>query len=138
MPEIEPAVIIEEIKACVLAEISREHLTIEPEIVLKDVGSKIGLALTAVVLGERLAEQKVQVSLANSFYFPTSPWQFFKQRHPRLFWRWPVKEEPHRKEVKRTVHTVQFATFPASPIKLPEKDRGPIVGRYERTEVYGS
>jgi hypothetical protein len=98
--------------------------------------------------GEVLAETLVQETIPVTFYqqvwwsIPASPWQFFKQRHPRLFpkWylrRWPAGIEWQWKDIEetKTVRLKQFAMFPASPIKTPEKLRGPVVIRREEASV---
>jgi hypothetical protein len=100
--------------------------------------------LRGEVLAEKLMEETIPVHFAKLVYleFPTSPWQFFKQRHPRIvpYWfrrRWPVKTTWHEREVRETrkVRLKQFAMFPASPIRTPEKLRGPVVIRREEASV---
>ncbi len=102
-------------------------------------------ALRGVVLGERLAEKEVTVVTEGIavFVFPTSPWQFFKQRHATSWWmRWLVRRRPvrldhSRQKVQRAKRVVleQFATFPMSPLRTPEKYRGSEVVRYDRVTV---
>ncbi len=99
------------------------------------------VTLTTFVLAEKLAEKliTVQVDGTTPWYFPKSPWHFFRYRHPRFSSLvWTVTRRPIqyiRDDVpfigSREVKTEQFATFPASPIRTPEKFRGPIVVRYE-------
>ncbi len=113
-------------------------------------------SLSGYVLAEKLAEQRFPVRFEEEVYFesPSGWWQHLKsdwnewlirktKGHYKL-WRvcwhltgnvkttWTTKKVWAIKEVK----TQQFATFPASPIQTPEKIRGPIVVRYETTEVY--
>lgn len=105
------------------------------------------------VYAEHLAEQEVVVRTSGValFRFPSSAWQHVKEslyrwtirgRHvvPYRIRRWsPIEYETHERLVERSkrVRLDQFATFPAAPIRTPEKYRGDKVVRYERITVPG-
>lgn len=101
------------------------------------------IELRAYILGEKLAEKEVEINEERSvfFEFPRSPWQHFKKNHRWSWWlgwfvrRWPVQHETEIKKVtvRKTVATQQFALFPSSPLRTPEKYRGPEIVRFERT-----
>jgi hypothetical protein len=100
--------------------------------------------LQGYVYAEKLAEETLPVHFEREVYFayPSSPWQFFKKRHPRLFprwfrWRWPVQTKTETRVVKETrrVKTAQFAAFPMSTIRTPEKLRGDKIVRWEMADV---
>lgn len=111
------------------------------------------LRLRGYVYAEKLAEQEMQVSFDRgvTFTYPASWWQHLKadwtewvtrvckghRRLWRLGWhltmRYDTAYETKRVSFTRSVRTQQFAVFPESPIRTPEKHRGPIVVRYEQT-----
>ena len=104
-------------------------------------GERLAIELRKMVLAEKLANQEIRVRFVETtrFYFPSSVWQHFKRNHaPKWFLRrWPVKEECTERTLARTktVEVEQFATFPMSPIRMPEDRRGPYVVRYETSRV---
>ena len=56
--------------------------------------------------------------------FPTSPWQFFKQRHADSWWlRWLVVRRPvvtERHTIKAEVEVEAHRTYPESRIAIPD------------------
>lgn len=63
--------------------------------------------------------------------FPTSPWQFFKQRHADSWWlRWLVVRRPvmtERHTIKAEVEVEAHRTYPESRIAIPDMGRPVIV-----------
>lgn len=115
-----------------------------PEIrtaVFEDALGSMIVQLRADVLAEKLAEETFTVSFKEPVYFfvPTSWWQMLKRNHFPRWWlrRWPHKETHITKFARgtREVSVQQFALFPFSPLRTPEKLRGSRVVRYERASV---
>lgn len=115
-----------------------DELAVGAELVVRDVVQRMLLDLRANVLAEKLVEKTVNVKLERDvgFWFPSSPWQFLKQRYaPNWFvLRWPVRTEKHSKYVyaNRRVTFKQYATFPYSPLRLPAHYQGRQVVAYEQ------
>ena len=140
------SLILDKIRVRVARAISDEFAeTVEFHTWRDDLVGEIVWALEGVVLAERLAEKEITVVTKGyaTFRFPTSPWQYFKQRHVTAWWmRWLVRRRPirlgtSRSEVIRSkrVRLEQFATFPMSPIRTPEKYRGDRIYRCDRVTV---
>ncbi len=134
-------VVLEKLRVKVSRAVSPEFAASVNFDIEDEVWGSLVYSLAGHVLGEQLAEQTVPVRFDETaaLYFPRSVWQHWKQAHAPAWYvrRWPVLTERHEKRIARTryVHTKQYATFPASPIRTPEQFRGPVVVRYETTEV---
>lgn len=109
--------------------------------VFEDALGSMVVQLRADILSEKLAEETFTISFKEPVYFfmPTSWWQMLKRDHFPKWWlrRWPYGEKYITKHARgtRKVSVQQFALFPMSPLRTPEKYRGSHVVRYERASV---
>lgn len=91
------------------------------------------LKMSAYVLAEKLAQD--HYTKARLFPFPSSPWQFFKERHKHSWWlgwlvdRRPVHYVQHSMEV--TVNVDRYLAYPQATILDPK------FGRAIQHEVVG-
>lgn len=106
--------------------------------VIEDFMGDMLIELRAYVLAEKVGEQQVTVTFRHSFVraFPSSPYQFWKERHAPEWYRrrWPVRyvtDEQYIEE-KKVVTMDHFETFPEATIRTPEKFRGGLVVPYDR------
>jgi hypothetical protein len=99
-------------------------LRVDPD----DLLDQLRVRLESYVMAEKLVGDTKDVS--GSIPFPTSPWQFFKQRHSGSWWlRWlvtrrPVRVERHRWEASVTFE--RYANYPESTLRVPELGR-PVI-----------
>lgn len=107
----------------------------------------IVVSLIAEVLSEKLAEQEhehwVKVTCRGETRVPASWWQAWKLEHIEHWYaRWlraPVMEVREVRCVgskKVTLRVEQFAGFPSTPIRTPERLRGPVVQCLERVTAW--
>lgn len=81
----------------------------------------------AHVLSHRIAEATQSTTVTMGLDFPTSPWQFFKQRHADSWWLgWLVRHRPvrtHRttKSKKVTLTVDRFHEFPEARVVVPRE-----------------
>jgi hypothetical protein len=109
------------------------------------------VALEAEVLCEKLGEKEHHIEETRTvrIWVPKTWWHHLKATMYRTdklsFWTRrqlmyvfsPAVEKQIERKVRfsKTVVTEQFATFPHSPIRMPEQHRGHQIFRYERSRV---
>lgn len=115
-----------------------------PEVRLQVFEEALGdmmVELRAYLLAEKLADETITVSFKEPvhFFMPSSWWQMLKRDHFPKWWlrRWPHGETYITKHAfgTREVAVQQFAAFPMSPLRMPEKYRGDRVVRVEQARV---
>ena len=86
------------------------------DLVYRDIKT-MRVEMNSYVLADHLADDSY--SRTEVFKAPTSPWQFFKQRHAESWWlRWLVQRRPvvtDRHEVTVTVDVARYLGYPQAP-----------------------
>lgn len=105
-------------------------LHVSPDPIIGD----LMLRLESYVLAEKLVGDTKEVS--GAIEFPSSPWQFFKQRHAGSWWlRWlvvrrPVRLTPHRWGTAVTFE--RYAHYPEATLRTPELGRPVVFETYSQ------
>lgn len=101
---------------------------------LADEADRLMLGIESHVLADRIATSTERHLVAqHSCSFPTSPWQFFKQRHADSWWlgwlvrRRPVRLDARTKTYHRTVTIGRDVTFPECTRQYPDDFGRPVV-----------
>lgn len=93
------------------------------DIVPEMFGDMLAMRLETELLVDRIAEDTYEGETVTML--PSSPWQFFKQRHGDHWWlRWLVQRRPVRQESHRANYSVTWtkrALYPDARIEMPEK-----------------
>lgn len=93
--------------------------------------------LESYVLADKTVGDSLSVALVLTF--PTSPWQFFKQRHAESWWLgWLVRRRPVRTERHADTRVVTFErynTYPEATIRVRELGRPVVFERYTVEEA---
>lgn len=140
-------VMLEKIKSRTSRMISRSMLDTfkgaELNVMVDDALEGLIVSLEALVLGEKTGQQSVTVTFRHEFVraFPSSPWQFAKERWAPAWFRrrFPVDYQYDRQQVEEehVVSLDHFEMFPAANIRTPEKYSGPLRIPYDRLTYEG-
>lgn len=99
-------------------------------------GNKLLARMTSYVLAEQLVGDTKTIHCTKGYEFPSSPWQFYKQRHASSWWlgwlvaRRPVRTEKHYQDREHEVRFERYATYPESTLRAPELGRPVIMESY--------
>lgn len=109
--------------------VTREaRLSVSPD----DLTDQLALRLESYVLAEKLVGDTKTVT--GHLSFPSSPWQFFKQRHAGAWWlRWLVRRRPvalDRHRYERDVIFEKYAQYPEATLHTPELGRPVIIEQF--------
>lgn len=122
-------VALEQRKVGAALEVSRQaSLSVRPDVL----ADRLLMQLESYVLAEKLVGDTKTVT--GAIDFPSSPWQFYKQRHAESWWlRWlvnrrPVRTTAHRYE--RYVTFERYAHYPRSTLRVPELGRAVIFEQF--------